>query len=223
MAINGVLFDWDGTLTEGTNELWLQSNNETVRLYGSNDMTMDTFAGLGFGTDIHRMLLHLGIDVGKGKEIDLHRNALYNALLAKNAAWMSGGPELVEAVRSAGRRTGVVTHARRPNILVQDERLKWMPLMDVVVTKDDMETDEGNYYKPDPFSLRLAAQKLGIPLDECCYVGDLKSDMEAGVNAGIPGVLVVGSLTTEAAMQIATHVYHSLKECRERIQEWMMK
>jgi len=221
MSINGVLFDWDGTLTEGTNELWLQSNNETVRLHGVGDMSMETFADLGFGTDIHRILSHLGIDTAKGIDIDRHRNALYNVLLAQHAAWMDGAPDLVQAVKDAGRRTGIVTHARRPNIVVQDVRLQWMPLMDTVVTKDDMETPYGNHYKPHPYSLQLAAKNLGIPLKECCYIGDLMSDMEAASNAGIPGILVVGALTTEAAAKIATHVYHSLDECRERMEEWI--
>lgn len=182
---------------------------------------MNAFAKVGFGTDINHMLDHVGLARSLAHTIDKERNEFYNVLLARETHWEDGAEELIEEVRSADFLTGVITHARHTNLRAQQARLQHERMFDVIVAKDDMELPTGNRYKPDPFSIELAAEKLGIPVVNNRYVGDLKTDMLLAQKVKIPGILVVGSLTTEDAKSLATHIYSSLKECRARMDEWL--
>ncbi len=221
MSIRAILFDWDGTLTHGTNELWLSANNQIIQSHGSEAMSMEVFARLGFGTDIAKMLAYLDIDPGKAKHIDITRNEIYNVMLRTQSAWIPGGKELLQTVRATGRKIGMITHARSRNLAVQEERLQWQQYFDVVVSKDDMEKEGRNLYKPHPFSVRHAAEKLQIPIKECCYVGDLETDMLTAKNAGIDSILLQGDLSTPEAIVAATYVYSSAEECRRKMSEWL--
>ena len=46
--------------------------------------------------------------------------------------------------------------------------------------------------KPEPGMLRAAARMLGLELPRCWIVGDRDSDIQAGLAAGVPGLLVGG-------------------------------
>ena len=39
--------------------------------------------------------------------------------------------------------------------------------------------------KPDPTSVNMIMDELGVTPDECLYVGDTSTDMQTGKNAGI--------------------------------------
>jgi HAD superfamily hydrolase (TIGR01549 family) len=222
MPLKAVLFDWDGTLTGPTNGLWLDANNALIEQHGISPMSMDEFAKLGFGTDVRRMLEHLGLSPALGTQIERERNQMYNLLLQKHSAWETGAPELLQAIRDAGTPIGVITHARHTNIQAQQERLQYQGLVDVFVAKDDMELPDGSkHYKPDPFGAQLAAERLDVSLEDCCYIGDLHIDMHMARAAGIPGILIDGPLTNDEARKAAIRIYASLVECRERMEEWM--
>ena len=223
MPLKAVLSDWDGTLTKSTDALCLQANNQTVAWYKGRTMDMPEFAKtLKFGTNVKDMLAHLGMHPELAEEIERERNACYNLLLAEHAAWMDGAQEFLDSVRSAGLSVGVTTHARRINLNAQKDRLGFDQYINVFVTKDDMELKDGRkLYKPDPYSAQLAAEKLAVPLSDCCYFGDLTSDIEMAAAAGIPGILIPGPSTDEAAFKVATRVYGSLRECREKMKEWL--
>lgn len=217
-----VLFDVDGTLTEGGADLWREAVNTTLRSFDTS-ITMDQFKALNFGTDLKRLLTFLKIDEIHADNIDRWSNAAYNTLLEERAAWLSGGFELVDKVKEKGRRINVVTHLRRLSLFAQETRLQWQRLFhpDLIVTKDDMEAGGQKRYKPDPFGLQLAAERIGVPIERCCYVGDLENDMIAAQNAGIPGILITSPFTQEGAIKRATRVYTTRAECRKRMHEWL--
>ncbi|MDZ4179912.1 MAG: HAD-IA family hydrolase [Coriobacteriia bacterium] len=94
-----------------------------------------------------------------------------------------GTERALEGLREAGYPMGVVTSksgggARRGLELFGLDRF-----FPVLVSCDD--TDR---HKPDPEPLRHAAGLLGIPIEECAYVGDSEHDMAAAVAAGAVGI-----------------------------------
>ncbi len=57
----------------------------------------------------------------------------------------------------------------------------------VVVTRDDVKR-----LKPHPMPVRTAAERLGLPVEQCVMVGDTRLDVRAAKAAG---ALAVGVLT----------------------------
>ena len=51
--------------------------------------------------------------------------------------------------------------------------------------------------KPAPLMPSLAMERLGIPQDQVCILGDrIYTDVKCGLNAGITGILVMSGETT---------------------------
>ena len=55
-----------------------------------------------------------------------------------------------------------------------------LPLLDATAS-----ADEAGAGKPDPAVVRLAAERVGTPLDECLFVGDSRFDAAAGAAAPV--------------------------------------
>jgi len=55
--------------------------------------------------------------------------------------------------------------------------------------------------KPSPLMPQLAMERLGIPKEQTCVVGDrIYTDVKSGLNAGITGILVMSGETTPAIL-----------------------
>ena len=55
--------------------------------------------------------------------------------------------------------------------------------------------------KPSPLMPQLAMEKLGIPREKTCVVGDrIYTDIKSGLSAGVTGILVLSGETTEAIL-----------------------
>jgi phosphoglycolate phosphatase len=57
--------------------------------------------------------------------------------------------------------------------------------------------------KPDPGPLLEACRRLGVPLQDACMIGDSRVDIEAGRNAGIPALGILGGIGDEALLRKA--------------------
>lgn len=57
--------------------------------------------------------------------------------------------------------------------------------------------------KPHVAMISQAAERFSLDLSQCFFVGDKWSDLEAAHKAGIPGVLVMSSVYSEAALQVS--------------------
>ena len=56
--------------------------------------------------------------------------------------------------------------------------------------------------KPSPLMPQLAMEKLGIPKEKTCVVGDrIYTDVKSGLNAGVTGILVLSGETTEEILR----------------------
>lgn len=69
-----------------------------------------------------------------------------------------------------------------------------LPLPKVIVPVDEIRKG-----KPDPEGFLCAAERLGIPPEECLVFEDTRPGIEAGINAGMQ---VVGILTTMSDDQL---------------------
>ena len=87
----------------------------------------------------------------------------------------------------------------------------------VVVTSDDTEK-----HKPEPDSLHLAMNRLGVDSSQSAVLGDHKVDMQTGVNAGVDKRIGVTHGFDDAdtlKLHGATYIANSLSEVTKHLEE----
>ena len=104
-----------------------------------------------------------------------------------------GTVPVLRSLRERGLRTGVVSNRRFARAVVQNQGL--IPLTDVVVGLEDVDRP-----KPDPQSVLLALERLGVSPESSVYVGDTDIDMATASAAGVLGVGVTTGAFDEAGL-----------------------
>lgn len=114
---------------------------------------------------------------------------LYPDLFHKHVTPIPGAHATLTQITQTGAPIGVVTSTLKANMTDKEAVLKRYDLdrlLDIIITTDDTERK-----KPAPDPLYLCAQKLNIPAEACVYVGDMRTDIEAGKNAGMKTIAVL--------------------------------
>ncbi len=75
---------------------------------------------------------------------------------------------------------------------------RYMHFFSVILTSHDVKRK-----KPDPYPLLLAAEKLGSKPEECAYVGDAPTDMEAAKAAGMLPIGIPTGVNTKEELESA--------------------
>ena len=132
--------------------------------------------------------INLGKAMGIGRD-DPAFLALRTEVLDNYAAHMTdrsrpfeGVPVMLEALRAAGIRTGVVTNKVEHLALRLTDNLGLDGQLDVVLGSDS----EGCAMKPAPDSLLTAARLTGVHVTDILYAGDDPRDVAAAHAAGMP-------------------------------------
>ena len=86
----------------------------------------------------------------------------------------------VEAVRDAGIGTGLISNSWGTGIY---ERAP-MAIFDATVISGDV-----GLHKPEPEIYRLGAERIGVPIERCVFVDDLRENIEGAEAVGMTGVL----------------------------------
>jgi phosphoglycolate phosphatase len=94
----------------------------------------------------------------------------------------AGAREAIDGARDAGFATAVWTNNAREVTAVALERFGLLPVLDLVVTRDEMRA-----LKPDPDGWRVIAAHFGAPR-EAVVIGDSWVDGVAAQAAGVPFV-----------------------------------
>ena len=102
-------------------------------------------------------------------------------------------PELFAALRARGTRAALATSNSRELLRLLRERIV-LEVPDVIVTGEDVEAT-----KPAPDIVLKAAERLGVSVEHCAYVGDTPYDAMAATAAGARALgVLTGSHTAEA-------------------------
>jgi HAD superfamily hydrolase (TIGR01549 family) len=207
-TIEGVLFDWDGTL--------LDSYDADSAAY----LAMFREMGIPWGLD--ELALHYSpnwYDVYRAAK--LPRACWDDANRAWRKQYASHRPRLVTGARrvlarvARHHRLGLVTSGDRDRVMRQLRKFRLTRLFAARVCADDTLQK-----KPHPAPLRLALQQMRLKPRSCVYVGDSPHDLEMSRRAGVRAIAVLGRFPTEKAVRAARpdFLLNSINELPEALE-----
>jgi phosphoglycolate phosphatase/AHBA synthesis associated protein len=176
VPVRAVLFDMDGVLVF-SEDAWFSVFNETLVGFGHRPVSraeFDAIYGNGAAADRDAYMPERSV-----AEIDAAYARLFEAHLGEirpNAE----AAEVLATLRRRGIRTSVATNTTAPLARRVLALHGLLPLLDATAS-----ADEAGAGKPDPAVVRLAAERVGVPLTECLFVGDSRFDAAAGAAAPV--------------------------------------
>src|SRR5688572_18276286 len=158
MALDGVIFDLDGTLVD-TNRLHVEAWQRVLEQHGYRVAPDRIFVEIGKGGDnLVPDLLGREADERHGESLREGQPKAYAKLAEERGIRVfPGGRELIAALRERGLRTVLATssNAKQLEITERASRFPARELVDELVTADD-----ANRSKPAPDVVAAAAKKL---------------------------------------------------------------
>ena len=177
-AIQTVLFDLDGTLIDSI-RLILDSYHHTLAAHGVPPRTDEDWLR-GVGTPLSVQFAEWRDDLGKLEAMVATYRAYNLAHHDRMVTVYPGVVPAVEAIRAAGRRTGLVTSKNRQGAMRGLTLVRLEAMMDVLVCADEVTNP-----KPHPEPVEKAVALLGADPATTVYVGDSIHDMVSGRAAGV--------------------------------------
>jgi HAD superfamily hydrolase (TIGR01509 family) len=206
-AIQGVLFDWDGTLLDSydaDSAAYLAMFHEMGIPWGLEDLAQH------YSPNWYRVYRAAKLPRRHWDDAD----RVWRAHYAKHSPQLvDGGRHVLTRVRRLCR-LGLVTSGDRTRVLRQLRHFKISQLFAARVCSGD--TPEK---KPHPAPLRLALQRMRLDPAACVYVGDAPEDLQMARSAGVRAVGVIGRFPTEKRLRAAApdFLLESIKELPEAL------
>jgi HAD superfamily hydrolase (TIGR01509 family) len=184
-----VLFDMDGTLVD-SEKVWDIALRELARRAGGE--LSDRARHAMIGSNMARTMRLMREDLGQPDRPEAPDVAWLNdrvfQLFSEGLVWRPGAYELLQAVRSAGIPTALVTSTGRRLVDVALNTLG-RENFDVVVCGDEVAVP-----KPDPEPYRTAAELLGVKIEECVAIEDSPVGVASAVASGAAVLAVPADL-----------------------------
>ena len=216
--VRGVIFDMDGVLVDSYGA-HLESWIVTAEAYGQR-LTEAQFQQTFGRTSREIIRTHWGegaLSEEQIKRFDDRKEALYSEIVAEHFPEMGGARDLIHALHAAGFRIAIGSSGPPENIELAISQLKVQDQIDAIVTGRDVTKG-----KPDPQVFLIAAQRLGLPPEQCAVIEDATPGIAAANAAGMVSVALLSTGHTPEDAREADHVVDRLNELSpERLGEWI--
>jgi HAD superfamily hydrolase (TIGR01509 family) len=190
-CLEGVLFDWDGTLIDS--------------YHADTSAYLAMFKEMGIGWGIRELERHYSPNWYQVyRAAKLPRKLWNEADRAWRTHYAKHRPQLIAGTRhvleAVGRkhRLGLVTSGDRDRVLRQLREFRLTRLFSARVCSGDTMKK-----KPHPAPLRLALRQMELQAACCVYVGDAPQDVEMARRAGVLAIGVLGPFPTEKRLRAA--------------------
>ncbi|GJM41617.1 MAG: beta-phosphoglucomutase [Ardenticatenaceae bacterium] len=189
--IKALIFDMDGTIVDNMavhTAVWL----EILAGLGVTISGPQFQAAVAGKTNLEtlRQLLNPSITEAEALEISYHKEVRYREQYRPIMQPMPGLLPLLQAARQANVPLAVATAAGQENIDFVMNGLQMWDSFDAIVGADDVARG-----KPHPDLFLLAAERLGVPPEQCLVFEDAIAGIEAGRRANMPVIAVASAHT----------------------------
>jgi HAD superfamily hydrolase (TIGR01549 family) len=189
--LEGVLFDWDGTLIDS---------------YGADSSAyLAMFREMGIPWGLEELARHYSPNwyrVYRAAKLPRARwddaDRAWRAQYAKHSPRLIAGARQVLVRLGRAHHLGLVTSGDRDRVTQQLRAFRLTRLFGARVCSGD--TPEK---KPHPAPLRLALRQLRLEPSACVYVGDSPEDLQMAKSAGVRAIAVLGPFPTEKRLRAA--------------------
>ena len=187
--IQALIFDMDGTLIDNMGvhiTVWL----EILAEFGVKMSEMEFHTAVAGMTNLEtlRKLVNPAITQAEADAIALRKESRYRERYRPFLQPVAGLLPFLQQARQAGVPLAVATAAGQENIKFVMNGLQLWDYFDAIVGADDVARG-----KPHPDLFLLAAERLGLPPEQCLVFEDSMSGIEAGRRAGMPVVVITTS------------------------------
>jgi phosphoglycolate phosphatase len=190
-CLQGVLFDWDGTLIDS--------------YHADTSAYLAMFKEMGIAWGIKELERHYSPNWYQVyRAAKLPRELWNDADRAWRTHYAKHRPQLIVGVRRVlrvvGRQheLGLVTSGDRDRVVRQLREFRLTRLFSARVCSGDTLKK-----KPHPAPLRLALRQMKLEAACCVYVGDAPQDVEMARRAGVRAIGVLGPFPTEKRLRAA--------------------
>lgn len=213
LPVRAVIFDMDGVLLD-TEPLYTRVIAEVAARFGKTyDWTLKRQV-MGRGPVEGARLLIAALELPLSAE---ELFALQDPLLERafeNVPPLPGAPELVRELAARGTRLAIATSSRARMFARKSAPHAWFSLFESVVCGDDPGVLA---WKPAPDIYLAAAERLGVPPEECLVVEDAPAGVLAGKRAGMRVFALPDPELGDELVADADRVVHDYAELREAV------
>jgi HAD superfamily hydrolase (TIGR01549 family) len=189
--MDGVLFDWDGTLIDSyaaDSAAYLAMFREMGIPWGLEELARH------YSPNWYRVYRAAKLPRARWDDADRAWRAQY----AKHSPQLIAGAWQVLGRLGRMHHLGLVTSGDRDRVTRQLREFRLTRVFEARVCSGD--TPEK---KPHPAPLRLALRQLSMEPSACVYVGDSPEDLEMAKRAGVRAIAVLGPFPTEKRLRAA--------------------
>jgi HAD superfamily hydrolase (TIGR01509 family) len=190
-GLEGVLFDWDGTLVNS--------------YYADTSAYLAMFKEMGIAWGIEELEKNYSpnwYEVYRAARLPRKRwedaDSAWRAHYAKHRPKLMAGARRVLARLANAHPLGLVTSGDRDRVTRQLREFRLSSLFAARVCSGDT-----LHKKPHPEPLRLAMRQMDLHPSACAYVGDAPQDVEMARRAGVRAIGVLGPFPTERRLRAA--------------------
>ena len=177
------LFDLDGTLLDSAPDM-LATANRMRAARGVGPMTLEALRPhVSKGARAMLAAAFPETEQGPREALVPEFLSIYQEELGRHSVLFDGVAEMLTALEVAGSTWGIVTN--KPEYLARDilPQLGWESRCAVLIGGDTLAEK-----KPHPLPLQVAAERIGIAIADCVYVGDDERDIQSARAAGMPSI-----------------------------------
>ena len=190
-SVEGVLFDWDGTLInsyQADTSAYLAMFKEMGIRWGVKEFEKH------YSPNWYHVYRAAGLPRKSWEEAD----RLWRAHYAQHQPKLISGARRVLTQLVDAHPLGLVTSGDRDRVTRQLREFRLTTLFAARVCSGDTP-----HKKPHPEPLRMALRQMKLDSSVCVYVGDAAQDVEMAQSAGVRAIGVLGPFPTEKRLRAA--------------------
>jgi pyrophosphatase PpaX len=191
-SVEAVLFDLDGTLIDTLELICASLRYATEQVLGESPTDDELMRNVG----IPLIAQLREFDADRAEEMveayRQHNRSVHDEMIKE----YPGVEAALASLAASGYRLGVVTSKIHNMAQRGLECFGIDGYFELIVGFDDVEI-----HKPDPHPLIVAADRLGVAIERCAYVGDSPHDMAAAIAAGCVSVAAVWGVASQERVE----------------------